>query len=55
MIGFVIGCYSVPAADHLERWYTVTFIDLPKVTSESPVIIFPESERNPLTRGGGGG
>lgn len=54
MIGFVIGCYSVPAADRLDRWYKVTFIDLPKITSESPIIVVPESERNPRPIPGGG-
>ncbi|MBX3267594.1 MAG: hypothetical protein KF831_12910 [Acidobacteria bacterium] len=54
MIGFVIGYYSVPAADRLDRWYKVTFIDLPKITSESPIIVVPESERNPRPIPGGG-
>lgn len=55
MIGFLIGIVSVPAVDHANRWYIVTFIDLPKITSPSPLIIVPESERNPDPGGGGSG
>lgn len=55
MIGFLIGIFSVPAVAHANRWYIVTFIDLPKVSLPSPLIIVPESDRNPVPGPGGSG
>jgi hypothetical protein len=49
------GLFAASVAGRLSGYFSEVPVDLPKTVSDSPIIVFPESELNRQTRGGGGG
>jgi hypothetical protein len=55
LIAFAFGLLLTSIFARIQGYLDEVPVDLPKTKSGETMIVFPESERNPLIHGGGGG